>query len=209
VLHSSDKELLAKNIYEIHAQGGPQIGIYFADSLQDFAIEDFSIHLAEKWQLGGSKKDNGLLIVVALQEKKMRIEVGGGIEGDITDLEASRWITGILQPAFRDNAYALGLNSVLFEVASKFGIKLEGKKFAKRVRRSKRELSPLASLILIIIIIFILPIISRSRGGVMYYGSGRGGWGHGGGGGGFGGSSGGGWSGGGGGFSGGGASGSW
>ncbi len=210
LLHSSDKELLGRNIYEIHAQGGPQVGIYIADDLQGYAVEDFSIRLAEAWKLGGDKKDNGLIILIAPKDRKLRIEVGGGIEGDITDLEASRWVTSILQPAFRDQAYALGLNTVLFEVAGKFNIKLEGKTFAKRVRRQKNELSPLATLILLVILIFVLPIISRARGGVVHYGGGRGGFGGGRGGfggGGFGG--GGGWGGGGGGFSGGGASGSW
>lgn len=202
LLHAKDSELLARNIYEIHAQGGPQIGVFVTNDLQGYAIEDFSIRLAESWKLGGDKKDNGLIIVIAPQDRKLRIEVGGGIEGDITDLEADRWIRDLLTPAFKQNQYALGINSVLAEVAGKFGIKLEGKTMARRVRRQSKELSPLASIIFVIIFLFILPFINRARGGIVHYGGGRGGFGGGGGGGG-------GWGGGGGGFSGGGASGSW
>lgn len=197
---------LEGNIRELAQGGGPQVGIYVAASLQDYAIEDFTIRLAEKWQLGGAKSDNGLLILVAPRERKMRIEVGGGIEGSVTDLEASRWIRDILAPAFRSENYAGGLKTVLFAVAQKFDVTLSGKPLVRRVRRSSSELSPMGTLVVVIIFFFVLPLLNRSRGvrgfGTGYGGhSGSRGWG-----GRSGGSS---WGGGGGGFSGGGASGDW
>ena len=210
LLTSAQMQDLGNNIRELHSGGGPQVGIFIADELQGFAIEDFSIRLAEKWQLGKTKDDNGLIILVAVKERKMRIEVGGGIEGDITDLEASRWIQHILTPSFRSQNYAGGLKTVLFEVAKKFDITLSGKPLARRVRRSGRELSPISSLVLVILFFIVFPLINRMRGGSRGFhgGYGGGGWSSGGG---SGWSSGGGssWGGGGGGFSGGGASGDW
>lgn len=207
ILSKSEVEYLSRSIYELHAQGGPQTGVFIADSLQGYAIEDYSIHLSEAWELGGNKNDNGLIFLIAPKGRKLRIEVGGGIEGNITDLEADRWIRNVLTPSFQQGQFASGIAVVLMDVADRFGINLEETKaIVKRSKRKSNELSPLFTIILLIIFLFVMPILHRARGGVMHYGGGgrmRGGFG----GGGFGG--GGGWGGGGGGFSGGGASGSW
>ena len=199
-------------ITEIKAQGGPEIGVLIPSELQGYEIEDYSIRAAEAWKLGGAKSDNGLIIVIAPTERKMRIEVGGGIEGEITDLESSRWISGVLRPAFKNGDYAGGVAQILLEVATKFNVKISNAPVVRRTRRAKGELSPLGTLILMILFFFVFPLLNRSRGARAFgagavmgsiLGGGRGG------GGGFGGSSGGGWGGGGGGFSGGGASGDW
>jgi uncharacterized protein len=205
LLPAQDRELLSRNIYEIHAQGGPQIGIMITNDLQGYAIEDYSIRLAEAWQLGGAKKDNGLIIVIAPQERKLQIEVGAGIEGDITDLDADKWIRHILTPAFQKQQFSLGLNTVLKEIGDKFGIKLEGRTIARRVNREPEELSPLAILFILLIFFIVLPILHRAQGRINHYPRSSSTWGSRGG---FGGGSGG-WRGGGGGFSGGGASGGW
>lgn len=191
-------------ITEIKAQGGPEIGVLIPSDLQGLAIEDYSIRAAEAWKLGGAKSDNGLIIVIAPTERKMRIEVGGGIEGEITDLESSRWISGVLAPAFKSGDYAGGVAQVLLEVAGKFNVKISNAPVVRRARRAKGELSPLGTLILMILFFFVFPLLNRSRGARAFgagavmgsiLGGGRGG--------------GGGWGGGGGGFSGGGASGDW
>jgi uncharacterized protein len=200
-------------ITEIKAQGGPQIGVIIPSDLQGYEIEDYSIRAAEAWKLGGEKSDNGLIIVIAPAERKMRIEVGGGIEGEITDLESSRWISSVLRPAFKNGDYAGGVAQILLEVAGKFNVKISNAPVVRRARRAKGELSPLGTLILMILFFFVFPLLNRSRGARAFgagavMGSILGGGRHGGGGG-FGGSSGGGWGGGGGGFSGGGASGDW
>lgn len=199
-------------ITEIKAQGGPEIGVIVPTDLQGFAIEEYSIRLAEAWNTGDKKNDNGFIIVIAPTERKMRIEVGNGIEGEITDLESSRWITGVLRPAFKSGDYAGGVAQVLLEVAGKFNVQISQAPVVRRTRRAKGELSPLGTLIMMILFFFIFPLLNRSRGARAFgagavmgsiLGGGRGG------GGGFGGGSGGGWGGGGGGFSGGGASGDW
>ena len=200
-------------ITEIKAQDGPEIGVLIPSELQGYEIEDYSIRAAEAWKLGGAKSDNGLIIVIAPTERKMRIEVGGGIEGEITDLESSRWISNVLRPAFKNGDYAGGVAQILLEVAGKFNVKISNAPVVRRTRRAKGELSPLGTLILMILFFFVFPLLNRSRGARAFgagavMGSILGG-GRGGGGGGFGGSSGGGWGGGGGGFSGGGASGDW
>ena len=73
-LTPEQKQDLSQLAYEINTHQGPQITILTVPDLQEYAIEDFSIRVAEKWQLGTKEKDNGLLIVIAKAEHKMRIK---------------------------------------------------------------------------------------------------------------------------------------
>lgn len=118
-----DLSELARSIYQ---RQGPQITVLTVTSLQDYPIEEFSIRVAEKWKLGLKEKGNGLLIVIAPTEKKMRIEVGEGIEGEITDYAANKMIREILAPHFRQGDFYGGLRAVMEEIAAQFGLSEEG-----------------------------------------------------------------------------------
>ena len=210
LLSVSDAEALASLARSLHAQGGPMVGIFIADQLQDYPIEEFSIRLAEAWRLGDQQKDEGLVVVIAPRERKMRIEVGGGIEGEITDQFSSRLIRDVLRPAFREGAYAQGLAQLLNEVGTRFNVQLSKKPLVKRSRQ-RVDFPTLIFFLILVGMGFVSPFLRAARGtGFRSYG-GRSGWGGGYGGGGWSGGSGGGssWGGGGGGFSGGGASGDW
>ena len=132
-LTPEQKQDLSQLAYEINTNKGPQITILTVPDLQEFPIEDFSIKVVEKWQLGTKERDNGLLIVIAKAERQMRIEVGNGIEGEITDYESNQYINNILKPAFKEGNFHGGLKTVMMDVAQKFNIKLsEGNRFVRR-----------------------------------------------------------------------------
>lgn len=133
-LTDAEEKNLSEFIYEIHTHLGPQITILTVNNLQGYAIEDFSIRVAEKWQLGTKKAGNGLLILISKEERKMRIEVGEGIEGEITDYESKQYIRKILAPAFKAGNFHSGLRQVLEEIAYKFSINTnqEGTPLVKR-----------------------------------------------------------------------------
>ncbi len=76
---------------------------------EDYTIEEYSIKVAEAWQLGQKGKDNGVLITVALNDHKMRIEVGYGLEGVLTDAQAKLIILRKMTPKFKENDYTGGL----------------------------------------------------------------------------------------------------
>jgi len=134
---------LGKLAYEIHANQGPQITIFTVPDMQGYEIEDFSIRVAEKWKLGTKENGNGLLIIIAKQERKMRIEVGQGIEGEITDFEANRYIRSVLTPYFKQSQFHDGLKIVLLDVAQKFNIKLsEGSSIVRRAPRARARALP-------------------------------------------------------------------
>ncbi len=134
-----EKQDLSQLAYEINTNQGPQITILTVPDLQGYAIEDFSIRVAEKWQLGTKEKDNGLLIVIAKAERQMRIEVGNGIEGEVTDYESNQYINNVLKPAFKAGDFHGGLKAVMMDLAQKFNIKLsEGNRY---VRRATQQIS--------------------------------------------------------------------
>lgn len=208
LLTEESQASLSSQIKQIYEAKGPQIGILVTNDLQGYPIEEYSIRLAERWQLGGAKSDNGLIVVIAPSERKMRIEVGGGVEGEITDLVASRLISDVLRPAFKAEDYAGGLQQVLIVVAERFDIKLNGAGGVRRQKRVRTDISPGTLIFLIFLFVILGPLLRRSRGGFYGYSSSRSGWGGSSHSGGWS-SGGGGWGGGGGGFSGGGASGDW
>lgn len=199
------------------AQGGAGVQLQYllVRTLDGEPIEDYSIRVAEAWKLGTRGADNGVLVTVAVEDRRVRIEVGGGLEGGLTDLQSSRIIRGTLAPAFGAGRYGEGLYQAGVQILGALGALPSGVA-APRPQRRGTHLSSLAVLLFFVVafIVRVLTGFGPRRRSALWWGGGP--WGGGGpfgggglGGGGFGGGGGGGWSGGGGGFSGGGASGSW
>lgn len=139
LLAPQEREQLSQLAYEIHTNKGPQITILTVPDLQGHAVEDFSIRVAEKWQLGTKKEGNGLLILISKAERKVRIEVGEGIEGEITDYESNQYINNVLVPSFKQGRFFEGLYAVMSDVAGKFNIRSENR--PRVVRRAPRRVS--------------------------------------------------------------------
>jgi uncharacterized protein len=137
-LTPEERQDLSQLAYEIHNNKGPQITIFTVNDMQDNVIEEFSIRVGEKWQLGTKEKGNGILIIIAKQERKMRIEVGQGIEGEITDFEANKYVDSVLAPNFKQGNFHGGLKLVMQDIADKFNIKLnEGTRYVRRATRTR------------------------------------------------------------------------
>ncbi len=184
---------------------GPQIQILTIPSLEGDVIENYSIKVVDQWKLGDKKREDGVLLLLALNDHKVRIEVGRGLEGTLTDLGTSHIIRQ-MTPYFKESRYAQGMVSGLSAIMASLGGELENIPLQKEVRH--QEMMSHAFTV-IFIILFILFFIAKTLTGNFGTGFGRRGYYTSGGGfssGGGGGSS---WSGGGGGFSGGGSSGSW
>ncbi len=133
-LTENEEENLSRKIYEISTHNGPQITILTVEDLQGFEIEDFSIKVADKWQLGSKEKDNGLLIVLSKAERKIRIEVGQGIEGDVTDYDTAKFTRDIFPRYFKAGQFAEGFMEFLNWISEIFSIQKE--KGGKHIRRA-------------------------------------------------------------------------
>ena len=77
-------------------------------SLEGGSLEEYSLRVAEKWKLGKSDKDNGALLLIAIQDRLVRIEAGYGLEGSLTDAMSSRIIRNEIAPHFRNGDYEGG-----------------------------------------------------------------------------------------------------
>jgi uncharacterized protein len=203
------QERSLETLMESYRQGsGNEIALLTVPDLGGKSLEQLALQVSREWVLGQQDKNNGALLLIARDERQVRIEVGRGLEGNITDSIAGRIIRDAIAPEFKKGRFYEGVQAGLLAMHAAAGGDY-GKIPKPRGRRSRRGLG-------LFPLLFILFLVSRfSRGGrgrgclggfllgSMLSGRGRSsGW-HSGGGGGFGGF------GGGGGFSGGGASGSW
>lgn len=217
ILSRSQVAALERKLVAYDDSTSTQIAVVIENSLEGDDIFEYSIRLAEKWGIGRKGKDNGVLVYIAIKDRKIYIQVGYGAEGFLPDVMARRIIDQIIAPKFRKGKYYQGLDRAT-DVIMKLG---SGEYENDEVYRDG---FPFEVLIFIIIFIIIVILISKGGGGgyyrggrynsggggwiIMGPGSGRGGgWNGGGGGGGFGGGGFGGF--GGGGFGGGGAGGGW
>jgi uncharacterized protein len=188
-----------------------QIAVLIIRSLDDYPIEDYTLKVVEKWKLGQADKDNGVLLFVAVDDRKVRIETGSGVEGVLPDAVCNQIIRNEIAPHFRQSDYEGGIQAAVDAITKAISGEYEGEPQTSAPR--KRGGSILPFLIILIIIIIIGRIRGGGgggyRGGGWSSGSGWFGGGFSGGGSSWGGGGGGGFSGGGGGFGGGGSSGSW
>lgn len=192
-----------------------QVAVLTVESLDGDPLEDYSMRVVETWKLGKKEKDNGVLLLIAEQDRKMRIEVGYGLEGELTDLESGRIVDNVIRPDFQKGDFAGGIEHGVDSILGALG---GGEVPAEPPARPVADRGGPDGMIFIIFIVIFLFIVLRSRGGGGrrgpwggggFWGGGFGGGSFGGGRGGGGGFGGGGFSGGGGSFGGGGASGSW
>jgi uncharacterized protein len=104
VEHRIDQKLAA-----FEQQTGIQIAVLTIESLEGEALEDYSLKVAETWKLGQKGKDNGALFLISEQDRKMRIEVGYGLEPELTDLESSKILDDVVRPYFRSGDFGAGV----------------------------------------------------------------------------------------------------
>lgn len=130
ILSTSTMNNLRRYREELKQKTGAEIAIVTVISLQNYPIEEYSIRLAEKWKVGQKDKDNGVILLVALNERRVRIEVGYGLEGIIPDGRAGDIIRNNILPAFRNNDYNKGVFegalTIMGLVAQEYNVVLEG-----------------------------------------------------------------------------------
>ena len=195
-------------------QTSEQVVVATLASLQGYAIEEYGYQLGRHWGIGQEGEDNGALLIVAPEERKVRIEVGYGLEGRLTDAQSSVIINRIITPAFKQGDYAKGIVQGIEAIIQVLGGDPLAEPRGDSSGTGDRQAGP-ASIWFFVLFVIVMAMARGGGGGGRGRGRGRGllagallgsAMGRGGSGGGFGG---GGFSGGGGGFGGGGASGGW
>ncbi|HEX3127644.1 MAG TPA: TPM domain-containing protein [Thermoanaerobaculia bacterium] len=103
------RQRIEQKLAAFEQQTGAQVAVLTIPSLEGEPIEDFSLRVAEAWKLGQKGKDNGVLFLIAQQDRRMRIEVGYGLEGDLTDLETNQIMDNVVAPYFRNGDFGGGI----------------------------------------------------------------------------------------------------
>jgi uncharacterized protein len=109
-LSSQDKDSLERRLRDFEARKGSQIAVLIVPTTQPETIEQYSLKVAEAWKIGRKKVDDGAILVVAKNDRKLRIEVGYGLEGALTDVIAKRIIDEVITPKFRNSDFAGGIS---------------------------------------------------------------------------------------------------
>lgn len=222
LLTPTEKADIESDLASLEQTSTDQLAVVTVKSLQGYAIEDYGIDLARKWGIGQKDKDNGVLLIVAPNDRKIRIEVGRKLEPILTDAMSAIIIQNAMLPKFRRGDFAGGIKDGIRDIkAVLLGDAEEVKQRAAGARQPEDDPTVMVHLaIIFLVVVFIMWVnyrnaqalrAGRGRRPGIFIPGGSGDWGGSGGwsGGGGSGDSGGGWSGGGGDFGGGGASGSW
>jgi uncharacterized protein len=110
-LTTADRSSLEAKLAAFEARKGAQIAVLVVPTTQPEAIEQYSIRVVDSWKLGREKPDDGALLLVAIEDRQLRIEVGRGLEGALTDLVANRIIDETITPRFREGDFAGGISA--------------------------------------------------------------------------------------------------
>lgn len=191
ILFSDTEEYIYATSKRYQANGGQQVVVTTIPSLDGTSIEEYSIDMARSWKIGSKEENNGVLILLAYKEREIRIEVGYGLEGIITDSLAGRFIRQAA-PDLKKDDFDSGLRKIYDLVIHE----LEEPGSYEKENEDERSIVPFTFMLLIILLIFFFPRHNSRNGGFGgglgggfggFYGGFGGGSGRGGSGGGFGG----------------------
>jgi len=158
VLSPEQKQALENKLVAIDDSSSNQIAVVILPTLDGNPIEEYATKLFRTWGIGNKKTNNGILLLIAIQDKKIRIEVGYGLEGAIPDITANSIIDNDIKPAFRQQAYYEGIDKATDNIAKA----AVGEYKVKRERKTKGKGS---NPLLFVFILFIIVAILGKKGG--------------------------------------------
>ena len=170
-LSESDKQQLENKLVAYNDSTSTQVAIVIIKSVGDYDINDYGQKLGRAWGIGTKGKNNGLLILVALGDRKVAIQTGYGAEGAVPDIITHEIIQNDITPRFKQNDYAGGLNAATDDIFKY--MKGEYKGVKKAQQHSRGGGSGIG--ILFFIVIIILFVVFRGGGGGGHIIGGRGG----------------------------------
>ncbi len=121
LLPAEERARLERQLAAGEAATGAQVVVAIFRSLEGESLEDFSIRLAERWRIGRRALDNGVILLVFVADRRVRLEVGYGLEPVITDAVADAIIREVLAPRFREGRYAAGLEAAVAALYGRLG----------------------------------------------------------------------------------------
>jgi uncharacterized protein len=158
VLSAEQKQALEYKLVAIDDSSSNQIAVVIISSLEGYPKEEYATKLFREWGIGNKKTNNGILLLIAIEDRQIRIEVGYGLEGAIPDITALNIIDNDIKPAFKAGNYYEGIDKATDDIAKA----AVGEYKIKKAKKSKGKGSG-GLFVLILIIIFV--VLRNGRGG--------------------------------------------
>ena len=157
VLNPEQKKALEDKLVAIDDSSSNQIAVVIIPTLDGYSKEEYANKLLRDWGIGG-KKNNGILLLIAFNDRQMWIEVGYGLEGALPDITCNNIIENDLKPAFRQKAYYEGIDKATDDIA-------KAAVGEYKVVKAKKSRSPKSNPLLFVLILFIIVAILGKKGG--------------------------------------------
>jgi len=159
-LTATQQQQLEQKLVAFDDTSSTQIAVVMIRSVGDYDIADYGVRLAQKWGIGQKGKDNGILLLVAKEDRRVTIQTGYGVEGAVPDAIAFQIIRNIITPAFRQEDYYAGINR-----ATDALIAYTKGEFKADARKGKGEGNGMGLIITVIIITVVIGLLSNKGGG--------------------------------------------
>lgn len=174
VISAENESYILQNSEALASKTRAQVVVATTKSLEERPIDDYAVDMFRRWNVGDKEKNNGVLILLAPNEREIRIEVGYGLEGRINDSKAGRLIDEYAVPCFKNDDWDGGIcalySAVMSEVYSEYGLEMpedvSNKVSVYNETRDNSHMSTIMSIIIVAIIILfggILPIVLRKN----------------------------------------------
>jgi uncharacterized protein len=162
IIPDGQEQQLESKLVNYNDTTSTQIVIVTMPNLEGYPISEFSYELGDKWGVGQEGKDNGLVITVAVEERKTFIATGWGVEGYVTDVMAKRIVDNVMVPEFRQGDFHAGLNKAADVI---MGL-MSGTYDAENLKStSDDDIPSYPFIVVIVIIILVIWMASKSKGG--------------------------------------------
>ena len=159
-LSASEKQALEQKLVAFNDSSSTQITVVIMNSVGSYDINDYAAKLGEKWGVGQKGKNNGVVLLVALQDRKVSIQVGYGLEGALTDALTKRIIEVELKPSFKEGQYYEGLD----KATTALMLASAGEYTAPPVEKNRGSWVPF----IVFAVILLFSVIRRTRRASMY-----------------------------------------
>lgn len=157
-LTKDERSVLEEKLQAFHNSGEAEMYLVMVDSVGDTPISEYAMQIAEKWKPGKKDVDNGLIVLIAKQDHKMRMEVGRGLEGVITDGAAGE-ILDNAQPAFRKNEYGAGFVKIVDATGARIQHS-EAIDSAMKAREAQKEADTMEGIKTALLILLMLELLA-------------------------------------------------
>lgn len=158
-LSEAERTALERKLVAYDDSTSTQISVVLIRSVGPYDISDYAFQLGEKWGIGRQGKDNGLLILAAMEDRKVFMATGYGLEGAVPDAVANRIVDNVIVPAFKAEAYYEGLNQ-----ATDMIMKLAAGEYdAEKIARQGNNLGAIFFILFFIVLFIILPLIKNRK----------------------------------------------